>query len=54
VSAGQALADLGIWLLIVGLPLLVVLAVVAWLALRFRPLARRLGGPAGPTPAGDD
>ncbi len=54
VSAGQALADLGIWLLIVGLPLLVVLAVVAWLALRFRPLARRLGGSAGPTPAGDE
>lgn len=53
VSAGQALADVGIWLLIVGLPILLVLAVVAWLALRFRPLARRLAGSPRPTPPAD-
>jgi hypothetical protein len=54
VSAGQALADIGIWLLIVGLPILLVLAVVAWLALRFRLLPRRLGAAPGPTPAADE
>jgi hypothetical protein len=43
VSAGQALADVAIWLLIVGLPLLVILALALWLALRLRPLARRVG-----------
>jgi hypothetical protein len=43
----------GIWLLIVGLPILLVLAVVAWLALRFRPLARRLAGSPRPTPPAD-
>lgn len=42
VSAGQSLADFGIWLLIVGLPVLVGFAIVVWLALRLRPLARRM------------
>jgi hypothetical protein len=45
VSAGQTLADAGIWLLIVGLPILVVGAIVLWLALRLRPLARRMAAP---------
>ena len=54
VSAGQALADFGIWLLIVGLPILLVVAVIAWLALRFRPLGRRLVGAGGRTSAADE
>jgi hypothetical protein len=54
VSAGQGLADVGIWVLIVGLPILLALAIIVWLALRFRPLARRIGGPSGPTPAAEE
>ncbi|HKO34640.1 MAG TPA: DUF4349 domain-containing protein, partial [Candidatus Limnocylindria bacterium] len=46
VSAGQAVADAAIWLLIVGLPILVIVAVVVWLAMRLRPLAGRLAKPA--------
>ena len=46
VSAGQAVADAGIWLVIVGLPILVIVAIVVWLALRLRPLAGRVAKPA--------
>jgi hypothetical protein len=46
VSAGQGVADAAIWLLIVGLPILVIVAIVAWVALRVRPAARRLARPA--------
>jgi hypothetical protein len=54
VSAGQGLADTGIWLLIVGLPILVVVAILLWLVLRFRPLARRLAAPGDPAAAADE
>jgi hypothetical protein len=46
VSAGQGLADVAIWFLIVGLPILVIVAIVVWLAMRFRPAAGRLAPPA--------
>ncbi|HEX6475063.1 MAG TPA: DUF4349 domain-containing protein [Candidatus Limnocylindria bacterium] len=49
VSAGQSVADAAIWLLIVVLPVLVIVAIVAWLALRLRPVASRVARPA-PTP----
>lgn len=49
VSAGQGLADVAIWFLIVGLPILVIVAIVVWLAMRFRPAAGRLAPPA-PSP----
>ena len=42
VSAGQGVADAAIWLLIVVLPLLMIVAIVAWLALRLRPVAARV------------
>jgi hypothetical protein len=46
---GQGLASAGIWLAIVGLPLLVVLAVIVLLVLRFVPASRRrLPGRTGP------
>jgi len=51
VSAGQTVADAAIWLVIVVLPLLVIVAIVAWLALRLRPVAERA---ARPTPAADE
>ena len=51
VSAGQAIADAAIWLVIVVLPLLVIVAIVLWLALRLRPVAARV---ARPTPAADE
>jgi hypothetical protein len=46
VSAGQAVADAAIWLLIVGLPILVIVAILVWLAMRLRPAAGRLARPA--------
>lgn len=46
VSAGQGLADLGIWLLIVGLPILVVAAVLLLLGRRLAPTLRRRVEPA--------
>ena len=46
VSAGQGLADAAIWFLIVGLPILVIVAIVVFLAIRFRPAAGRLAPPA--------
>jgi hypothetical protein len=49
VSAGQSIADFAIWLLIVGLPILLVVAIILWLAMRLRPVARRLApSPAAP------
>jgi hypothetical protein len=51
VSAGQALADVAIWLLIVGLPVLVISAILLWVAMRFGPVARRFARAA---PAGDE
>lgn len=41
VGLGQAIAAAGIWLVILGLPLVVMLAVVAWIALRLTPAVRR-------------
>lgn len=41
VGLGQAIAAAGIWLVILGLPLAVMLAVVAWIALRVTPAVRR-------------
>lgn len=46
VSAGQAVADAAIWLLIVVLPLLVIVAIVVWLAMRLRPVAARVAPPS--------
>lgn len=46
VSAGQAVADAAIWLMIVVLPLLVIVAIVVWLALRLRPVATRIARPS--------
>lgn len=51
VSAGQAVADAAIWLLIVGVPLLVIVGVVTLLVARLRPLARRAAPVA---PAADE
>lgn len=41
VGLGQAIAAAGIWLVILGLPLAIMLAVVAWIALRVTPAVRR-------------
>jgi Domain of unknown function (DUF4349) len=51
VSAGQTVADAAIWLVIVVLPLLVIVAILVWLALRLRPVAERV---ARPTPGADE
>jgi hypothetical protein len=51
VSAGQAVADAAIWLLIVGLPLLLVVGIVVWVVIRVRPTSGPLARPA---PAGDE
>jgi hypothetical protein len=51
VSAGQAFADFAIWLLVVGLPILLVVALVLWIAMRLTPLIRRL---SRPTPAAEE
>ena len=42
VSGGQGVADFGIWLLIVGLPFLLVAAIILWLAFRLAPVVRRM------------
>jgi Domain of unknown function (DUF4349) len=42
VSGGQAVADFAIWLLIVGLPFLLVAAIILWLAFRLAPVVRRM------------
>jgi hypothetical protein len=41
VALGQSLAAVGIWLAILGLPLALTLALVAWIALRVLPAIRR-------------
>ena len=51
VSAGQTVADAAIWLLIVGVPILVIVAIIVWLAMRLRPVAGRVARPA---PAADE
>jgi hypothetical protein len=51
VSAGQTVADAAIWLLIVGLPILVIVAIIVWLVMRLRPVAGRVARPA---PAADE
>ena len=53
VSAGQSLADFGIWLLIVGLPILVAVGIIVWLAHRLLPLTRRISRTA-PAPAAEE
>jgi hypothetical protein len=50
VSAGQAVADAAIWLLIVGLPILAIVAIIVWLVVRLRPAARL----ARPAPAAEE
>jgi hypothetical protein len=51
VSAGQAVADLAIWLLVVVVPLVLIALLMLWLGLRIAPLVRRRFPPA---PAADD
>jgi len=55
VSAAQGLTDFGIWLLIVGLPILLIAGFLLWLLTRIPPLARRAPqGPAAPAPTAED
>jgi hypothetical protein len=45
VGLGQAIAAAGIWLVILGLPLAVVLGIIVWVGLRLAPAARRRATP---------
>ena len=45
VGLGQAIAAAGIWLVILGLPLAVVLGIIVWIGLRLAPAARRRATP---------
>jgi hypothetical protein len=55
VGLGQAVAAAGIWLVILGLPLAVVLAILVWVGLRLAPATRRRVPPAheGSAPAAE-
>ena len=45
VGLGQAIAAAGIWLVILGLPLAVILGIIVWVGLRLAPAARRRAAP---------